>query len=295
MSGESGVQVVGVVGAGFMGSGIAESVARAGFEVRVQEPDPAPLERSRERIERSVAHGVERGKLTADGAAELLNRIAWTTDLESVAEADLVIEAIVEDPHAKGKLFRKLDELVGPDTILASNTSSIPIAQVASWTSNPHRVLGMHFFSPVPVMALVELVVGLDTHPEVADRAEAFAHAIGKHPIRTKDRSGFIVNMLLVPYLMAAVRMYEDGFATREHIDEGMKRGAGHPMGPLTLCDFIGLDVLYAVCDSLYEEFKRPEYAPPPLLKRMVVSGHHGRKTGRGFYEYEPVAAPVQA
>jgi 3-hydroxybutyryl-CoA dehydrogenase len=170
--------------------------------------------------------------------------------------------------------------------MLASNTSSIPIAQIASWTQDPRRVLGLHFFSPVPVMKLVEIVIGLDTDTRVVERAAFFAEQIGKHPIRTKDRSGFIVNMLLVPYLMAAVRMYEDGFASREDIDNGMKLGAGHPMGPLTLCDFIGLDVLYAVCDSLYEEFKRPEYAPPPLLKRMVVSGHHGRKTGRGFYEY---------
>jgi 3-hydroxybutyryl-CoA dehydrogenase len=182
-------------------------------------------------------------------------------------------------------VFQRLDALL-PDAILASNTSSIPIAQIASWTGEPKRVLGLHFFSPVPVMKLVEIVVGLDTDAGVVERAAGFADQIGKHPIHTKDRSGFIVNMLLVPYLMAAVRMYEDGFASREDIDDGMKLGAGHPMGPLTLCDFIGLDVLYAVCDSLYEEFKRPEYAPPPLLKRMVVSGHHGRKSGRGFYEY---------
>jgi 3-hydroxybutyryl-CoA dehydrogenase len=177
--------------------------------------------------------------------------------------------------------------MLSPDAILATNTSSIPIAQLASWTRSPGRVIGMHFFSPVPVMRLVEVVIGLDTADATVQRAEEFARTIGKHPIRTKDRSGFIVNMLLVPYLMAAVRMYEEDFASREDIDSGMKLGAGHPMGPLTLCDFIGLDVLYAVCDSLYEEFKRPEYAPPPILKRMVVSGHHGRKTGRGFYEYE--------
>jgi 3-hydroxybutyryl-CoA dehydrogenase len=170
--------------------------------------------------------------------------------------------------------------------VLASNTSSIPIAQIASWTANPERVVGIHFFSPVPVMRLAEVVVALDTADQVVDRAETFVRQLGKHPIRTKDRSGFVVNMLLVPYLMAAVRMYEEGFASSEDIDDGMKLGCGHPMGPLTLCDFIGLDVLYAVCDSLYEEFKRPEYAPPPLLKRMVVSGHHGRKTGRGFYDY---------
>jgi 3-hydroxybutyryl-CoA dehydrogenase len=198
----------------------------------------------------------------------------------------VVVEAIVEDAEVKGRLFQQLDALLPEEALLASNTSSIPIAQLASWTRRPERVMGLHFFSPVPVMRLVEVVVGIDTAPETVARAEAFVRAIGKQPIRTKDRSGFIVNMLLVPYLMAAVAMLEEGFATREDIDEGMKLGAGHPMGPLELCDFIGLDVLYAVCDSLYEEFKRAEYAPPPLLKRMVVSGYHGRKSGRGFYAY---------
>ncbi|MGH2888776.1 MAG: 3-hydroxyacyl-CoA dehydrogenase family protein, partial [Solirubrobacteraceae bacterium] len=193
---------------------------------------------------------------------------------------------VVEDPRVKGELFAKLDERLPDASFLASNTSSIPIAELAAWTRRPERVLGLHFFSPVPVMRLVEVVVGLETDAGTVATAEAFASGIGKQPIRTKDRSGFIVNMLLVPYLMAAVRMYEEGFATREDIDQGMRLGCGHPMGPLTLCDFIGLDVLYAVCDSLYEEFKRPEYAPPPLLKRMVVSGHHGRKAGKGFYDY---------
>jgi 3-hydroxybutyryl-CoA dehydrogenase len=208
-----------------------------------------------------------------------------------------VVEAVSEDPEIKGPLFRELDELLAEDAVLASNTSSIPIAQLASWTQHPERVLGLHFFSPVPVMKLVEIVIALDTSEQSVACAESFAGAIGKTPIRVKDRSGFLVNLLLVPYLMAAVRAYEDGFASREDIDQGMKLGAGHPMGPLTLCDFIGLDVLHAVCDSLYEEFKRPEYAPPPLLKRMVVSGHHGRKTGRGFYEYDapPVRAAVAA
>ena len=280
------VKSVGVVGAGFMGSGIAEAVARAGFDVVLQEPHTDPLARSRDRVEASVGKAVQRAKIgEADGAA-LVARITWTTELDALSSADLIIEAIVEDPGAKGKLFQRLDAIVCEGAVLATNTSSIPIAQIASWTKRPHRLLGLHFFSPVPVMDLVEIVVGIDTAPEVVDASERFMRAIGKHPIRTKDRSGFIVNMLLVPYLMAGVRMYEDGFATREDIDEGMKRGAGHPMGPLTLCDFIGLDVLYAVCDSLYEEFKRPEYAPPPLLKRLVVAGHHGRKTGRGFYEY---------
>jgi 3-hydroxybutyryl-CoA dehydrogenase len=278
---------VGVVGAGFMGSGIAESAARAGLAVKLYEPDEAPLERSRGRVETSVARAVEGGKLSAEEASALVERVKWTTDLDTLVGAGVVVEAVVEDAALKGQVFQTLDRLLGEDVILASNTSSIPIAQLASWTDHPQRVLGLHFFSPVPVMKLVEVVVALDTDAGVVERAEDFARQLGKHPIRTKDRSGFIVNMLLVPYLMAGVRMYEDGFASREDIDEGMRLGCGHPMGPLTLCDFIGLDVLYAVCDSLYEEFKRPEYAPPPLLKRMVVSGHHGRKTGRGFYEYD--------
>jgi 3-hydroxybutyryl-CoA dehydrogenase len=286
---------VGIVGAGFMGSGIAESAARAGLEVVVQEPEAAPLERSRERIETSVARAVRGGKLDEAAAAALQERVSWSRDLGALDGVDVVIEAIVEDPTVKGKVFAKLDDALSEDVLLASNTSSIPIAQIASWTRHPERVLGLHFFSPVPVMKLVEVVVALDTADAAVERAEAFAQALGKHPIRTKDRSGFIVNMLLVPYLMGAVRMYEDGFASREDIDDGMKLGAGHPMGPLTLCDFIGLDVLYAIGDSLFDEFKRPEYAPPPLLKRMVVAGHHGRKTGRGFYDYAPARQAVPA
>jgi 3-hydroxybutyryl-CoA dehydrogenase len=277
-----------------MGSGIAESAARAGLRVMSYEPKSAALERSRAAIVESVSRAVARGKLDGAEAQALQERIEPTTELDALADCDVVVEAIVEDPKVKGELFARLDALLPPDRVIASNTSSIPIAQLASWTANPQRVLGLHFFSPVPVMKLVEIVVGLDTDPRVVQRAAGFAEQIGKHPIQTKDRSGFIVNMLLVPYLMAAVRMYEDGFATREDIDDGMKLGAGHPMGPLTLCDFIGLDVLYAVCDSLYDEFKQPEYAPPPLLKRMVVSGHHGRKTGRGFYEYGATAVIPQ-
>jgi 3-hydroxybutyryl-CoA dehydrogenase len=280
------IEELGVVGAGFMGSGIAESAARAGVMVTLYEPEAAPLERSRGRIQASLARVVERGRLSEEDAAALVERIAWSTDLESLAGSDLVVEAIVEDERVKVDTFRALDAVVNPEAILASNTSSIPIAGLAAATGRADRVVGLHFFSPVPVMKLVEIVVGLDTAPDTVARAEAFARQIGKTAIRTKDRSGFIVNFLLVPYLMAAVRMYEDGFASREDIDEGMRLGCGHPMGPLTLADFIGLDVLYSVCDSLYEEFKRDEYAPPPLMKRMVVSGHLGRKTGRGFYEY---------
>jgi len=269
-----------------MGSGIAESAASAGIDVTVYEPDPAPLERSRGRLTESVDRAVSRGKVSREDADALVGRIAYTTTFDDLAGVDAVLEAVSEDPRLKGELFQRLDAELPNARFLASNTSSIPIAELAAWTQRPERVVGLHFFSPVPVMKLVEVVVGLDTDEATVTTAEAFAAAIGKQPIRTKDRSGFIVNMLLIPYLIAAVRMYEEGFATREDIDQGMRLGCGHPMGPLTLCDFIGLDVLYAVCGSLYEEFKRPEYAPPPLLKRMVVSGHHGRKVGKGFYEY---------
>ncbi len=289
------ISVVGVVGAGFMGSGIAESAAVVGKHVVVYEPDERPLQRSRESVEASVAKAVSRGKLTRADAEQVADRVLYTTRLGDLAGADAVIEAVSEDAKVKRELFARLDEELPDAQFLASNTSSIPIAELAAGTSHRDRVLGLHFFSPVPVMKLVEVVTAIDTSEAAVSTAEAFARDLGKHPILTKDRSGFIVNMLLVPYLMAAVRMYEEGFASREDIDEGMRLGCGHPMGPLTLCDFIGLDVLYAVCDSLYEEFKRPEYAPPPLLKRMVVSGHHGRKSGRGFYEYIPAAAGAPA
>lgn len=277
---------IGVVGAGFMGSGIAESVARAGLPVIVHEPEREPLERSRAGLEASLRRVVARGKLSDEEAADVLERIVWTTELSGLADVDIAIEAVVEDARVKTDVFARLDELLRPDALLASNTSSIPIAELAGGTSHPERVLGLHFFSPVPAMRLVEVVVALDTSPVAVERAERFAETLGKRPIQTKDRSGFIVNMLLVPYLMAAVRMYEEGFADREAIDEGMRLGCGHPMGPLQLCDLIGLDVLYAVCESLFDEFKLPAYAPPPLMKRMLATGRLGRKSGHGFYEY---------
>jgi 3-hydroxybutyryl-CoA dehydrogenase len=286
MSTSPGIQRVAVIGAGFMGSGIAESAAAAGIDVTVFEPEQAPLQRSRALLESSVGRAVSKRRLSEEDGQALLRRVAYTTEITDLDGVDAVLEAVTEDPRVKGKLFAQLDQRLPDARFLASNTSSIPIAELASWTQRPDRVLGLHFFSPVQVMKLVEVVVALDTSTDTVNTAEQFVSTIGKRPIQTKDRSGFIVNMLLVPYLMAAVRMYEDGFASREDIDEGMRLGCGHPMGPLTLCDFIGLDVLYAVCDSLYEEFKRPEYAPPPLLKRMVVSGHHGRKAGQGFYSY---------
>jgi 3-hydroxybutyryl-CoA dehydrogenase len=280
------IESVAVVGGGFMGTGIAESVAVCGLPVIVRDVDEASVSRAGERIEASLARAVRGGKLSESDAGDVRSRIELTTDLAAIAQADLVVEAVPEDERLKLSVMEAIDGVVSDGAIVASNTSSIPIAELAQAISDPTRVLGLHFFSPVPVMMLVEVVVALDTSSDTVARAKGFVQRLGKRPIETKDRSGFIVNMLLVPYLMAAVRMYEDGFASREDIDNGMKLGCGHPMGPLTLCDFIGLDVLYAVCDSLYEEFKRDEYAPPPLMKRMVASGRLGRKSGRGFYEY---------
>jgi 3-hydroxybutyryl-CoA dehydrogenase len=282
--------MVGVLGGGLMGTGIAETVARAGYQVLVFEPLADSRPASRARVEQSVGRAVKAGKLSAQEQEATLARVRYVDDLADLAAGELVIEAVVEDAEVKLEHFRRLGEHVSDEALLASNTSSIPIAGLASAVRNPERVLGLHFFSPAPVMALVEVVGALETGEEALAEATAFVRSLGKTPIATKDRSGFIVNMLLIPYLMAAVRMLEDGFATGEDIDAGMKLGCGHPMGPLALCDFIGLDVLYAICDSLYEEFKRPEYAPPPLLKRMLVTGWLGRKSGRGFYEYGETA-----
>jgi 3-hydroxybutyryl-CoA dehydrogenase len=281
---------IGVVGGGFMGAGIAETAAFAGIEVVVREL-PEYLDATRERLETSLNRAVKRGKCDAADRDAALARVTLTSELEDLADAELVIEAVPENVELKTSIMKALGGIVADDAVIASNTSSIPITQLASAVHNPDRVVGLHFFSPVPVMGLVEIVRALDTSDETIEKAHTFAQQLGKKPIETKDRSGFIVNMLLVPYLMAAVRMYEDDFATREDIDEGMKLGTGVPMGPLTLCDFIGLDVLYAVCNSLYEEYKRDEYAPPPLMRRMIAAGRLGRKSGRGFYDY---AAPVK-
>jgi 3-hydroxybutyryl-CoA dehydrogenase len=281
------VSVVGVVGAGFMGSGIAESVARAGKRVIVHEPEQGPLDRSRAMIAASLERAVARGKIGAQDAAAVSGRIVHTTRIEDLGEADAAIEAVSERIELKGKVFARIDEVLGDAAFLASNTSSIPIADIAAHVTRPERVLGLHFFSPVPVMGLVEIVVALDTAPATVEAAEAFVQEIGKQPIHAKDRAGFVVNLLLVPYLMGAVRMFEEGFASARDIDRGMELGCAHPMGPLTLCDFIGLDVLCDVADSLHAEFGRADYAPPPLLRRMVSAGRHGRKSGRGFYAYD--------
>jgi 3-hydroxybutyryl-CoA dehydrogenase len=288
-----GIEAVAVLGGGLMGSGIAESVARAGLPVVVRDVDAAAFEAARSRIEGSLGRARAGGKIEAAEYEEILGRITFTDALEEIAGADLVVEAVPENADLKAAILGQVAGIVDEDALIASNTSSIPIAQLAAGLARPDRVLGLHFFSPVPVMRLVEIVVALDTSEETVATASAFAERLGKRAIVTKDRSGFIVNMLLVPYLMAAVRMYEEGFAGAEDIDEGMKLGCGHPMGPLTLADFIGLDVLYAIGDSLYEEFKQTEYAPPPLIKRMVASGRIGRKSGRGFYDYRRDHAAV--
>ena len=286
------VSVVGVVGGGFMGSGIAECLALAGKRAIVFEPQEAPLERSRGLLATSLERATARGKLTAEEAQATRERVAYTTRFEDLGEAQAVIEAVSENLELKGEIFARIDAGLPEAVFLASNTSSIPIADIAAHTRRPERVLGLHFFSPVPVMALVEVVVALDSDATIVDAAEAFARELGKHPIRTKDRAGFVVNMLLVPYLMAAVRMFEEAFASAEDIDRGMELGCGHPMGPLRLCDFIGLDVLRDVADSLHTEFARAEYAAPPLLRRMVAAGRLGRKSGRGFYDYAAPRAP---
>jgi 3-hydroxybutyryl-CoA dehydrogenase len=271
-----------------MGSGITEVCARAGMDVTVVEADATAAERGQERLEKSLLTGARRGKLTDEEAETALARVRYATDLGELADRELVIEAITEDAAAKVAVFKTLDEVVlSEHAILASNTSSIPIMKLATVTRRPEQVLGLHFFNPVPVLKLVELVTSLMTSNVVVDRSTALVTGpLGKRVIRSQDRAGFVVNSLLIPYLLSAVRMLESGFATRDDIDAGMVEGCAHPMGPLALSDLIGLDTMQAVAESLYEEFKEPLYAPPPLLLRMVEAGLMGRKSGRGFYEY---------
>ena len=282
------VEVIGVVGAGFMGSGIAESAARAGVGVHLlRATRTTQLERSDQRIADSVRRAVSRGKSTEDDATALRRRIHFTTSLEDLGPVPgRRSRRSSRTRRRRARCSSPLDAALPDARFLASNTSSIPIAELAARTSRPERVLGLHFFSPVPVMKLVEVVVALDTAERDGRGARGVRRRLGKHPIRTKDRAGFIVNMLLIPYLMAARPDVRGGLRQPRGHRRGDEARRGHPMGPLKLCDFIGLDVLYAVCDSLYEEFKRDEYAPPPLMKRMIVAGQPGRKTGRGFYDY---------
>jgi 3-hydroxybutyryl-CoA dehydrogenase len=280
---------VGIVGGGQMGGGIAEVCARAGLDVIVSEISEEAVAASRRGVEKSFSRAVERGKLTAEQLDSAMDLLKFTTDLGDLADRDLVVEAVVENEDLKRSIFAGLDEIVdSPDAILASNTSSIPITRIASVTERPEMVVGMHFFNPAPVMPLVEIVHGVLTSDATAARAATFAaEGLGKVVVHAQDRAGFIVNMLLVPYIVDAIRMYESGFASKEDIDTGMMNGAGYPMGPLTLGDLIGLDTMLFVAESLYEEYRESRYAPPPLLKRMVEAGLLGRKAGRGFYTYD--------
>jgi 3-hydroxybutyryl-CoA dehydrogenase len=280
------MQKIGVVGCGLMGAGIAEVCARAGLDVVVAESSKEAAQAGRARLEKSLIRAEERGKI--DSATAVLDRIRVVEALDELADRDLVVEAILENEAAKIALFKQLDKIVtSPNAVLASNTSSIPIMKLAVSTSRPSHVLGVHFFNPVPVLSLVELVPSLLTAKETTERARTFVEqTLGKHAIDCRDRAGFVVNALLIPFVLSAIRMLESGFATADDIDEGLVRGAAHPQGPLALADLIGLDTVKAVADSLYEEFKEPLYAPPPLLARMVEAGLLGRKSGRGFHTY---------
>jgi 3-hydroxybutyryl-CoA dehydrogenase len=281
------VRTVGVVGCGIMGSGIVEVCARSGMAVVFVEVNEEARDRGQQRIERSMGTAVERGKLEDQARRQALGRITGSTDLSDLAGADLVIEAATEDLPTKREIFRRVDELIAPDVVLATNTSSLPIAELASVTKRPDKVVGMHFFNPPPVMKLLEVIRALTTSGETLNFALAMGERLGKTTVVAKDRAGFIVNFLLVPYLNAAAHMLDEGFATREDIDTAIKLGLGHPMGPLTLADFIGLDTAVHVANVLYDEFKDPLYAAPTILKRMVAAGWLGRKSGRGFYEYD--------
>ncbi|MFE3280869.1 3-hydroxybutyryl-CoA dehydrogenase [Nocardia sp. NPDC059239] len=278
---------IGVIGGGTMGAGIAEVTARAGGDILVLERDTDTAYAARARIARSLTRAVEAGKLARDAADEAAGRIVLTTSLDDFADRDLVIEAAPEIEELKIGFFTKLDAIVAPATVLATNTSSIPVIRLAGVTANPGRVVGVHFFNPVPVLPLVEIVATLKTDRAVVDKVIAYARdTLGKRTIESKDRAGFVVNGLLIPYLCSAIRMAESGFASVADIDEGMVAGCAHPMGPLRQADTIGLDVTLAIADSLYAEFREPQYVPPLLLRRMVDAGYLGRKTGRGFYTY---------
>lgn len=286
---EVAIQRVGVVGAGQMGAGIAEVSARAGVDVIVFETTEALTTAGRDRIVKSLERGVSSGKITERERDRAVSKLRFTTDLSDMADRQLVIEAVIEDENVKANIFGQLDQVMtDPDAVLASNTSSIPIMKIAAATKNPGRVLGLHFFNPVPVLPLVELVSTLVTTEAAVARTEEFASSVlGKQVVRCSDRSGFVVNALLVPYLLSAIRMVEAGFATVEDVDKAVVAGLSHPMGPLRLSDLVGLDTLKLIADKMYEEFKEPLYGPPPLLQRMVEAGRLGKKSGQGFYSYK--------
>jgi 3-hydroxybutyryl-CoA dehydrogenase len=282
------IERVGVIGAGQMGAGIAEVSARAGVDVMVYEPTEALTTAGTARITKSLERGVSVGKITERECTAALAKLKFTTSLADLSDRQLVIEAVIEDDAVKGKIFAELDKLItDPNAVLASNTSSIPIMKIAAATKNPGRVLGLHFFNPVPVLPLVELVSTLVTSDAAVARTEQFAgNVLGKQVVRCSDRSGFVVNALLVPYLLSAIRMVEAGFATVEDVDKSVIAGLSHPMGPLRLSDLVGLDTLKLIADKMFEEFKEPHYGPPPLLLRMVEAGQLGKKSGQGFYKY---------
>ncbi|MER3400962.1 MAG: 3-hydroxybutyryl-CoA dehydrogenase [Thermoflexus sp.] len=280
------VRTVGVVGCGLMGSGIAEICARAGFQVIVREVDETLLQKGLDRIRASMAKAVERGKLSAAEMEAAWGRIRGTLRMEDFADCDLVIEAVVEEMGTKKQVFAALDRICPPHAVLASNTSSLSITALGSATRRPEKVVGLHFFNPAPVMPLLEIVVGLQTAEETVALGRALGERLNKSVVLSKDRPGFIVNRLLIPYLLDAIRLLEEGVATMEDIDTAMRLGLNHPMGPFTLMDFVGLDTLLFIADAMFEELKDPRYAAPPLLRRMVAAGWLGRKSGRGFYTY---------
>lgn len=293
---EKKIEKVGVLGCGLMGSGIVQVVAQGGYDVVCREVEDSYWKKGFEKIAGFMKKAVEKGKLAADERETALARMKGTTSLDELADCDLVIEAVVEDLAVKNEMFGELDELCPPHTIFASNTSSLTIVEMAAATKRPDRVVGLHFFNPVPVMKLVEVVRAITTSGETFDRTWSFAESLGKIPIAAKDRSGFVVNYLLVPYLLGAVRALEEGTASIEDIDKGMVHGCGHPMGPLTLLDFVGIDTTYRIAEIMFDEYKEPVYAAPPLLRKMFYAGYHGRKSGKGFYDYsgeKPVPADL--
>ncbi|HEX5521216.1 MAG TPA: 3-hydroxybutyryl-CoA dehydrogenase [Longimicrobiaceae bacterium] len=280
------IRKVGVLGCGLMGSGIAQVCAQAGYDTIVREVSDEVVERGLAGIAKQLGRAVEKGKMEATERDAVLGRLRGTTRLEDLADCDIILEAVVEDLAIKNEMWRTLDEVCRPDAIFASNTSSLTIADMAAATKRPERMVGLHFFNPVPVMKLVEVVKTIATDPEVFRTAFDFAKSLGKEPIVCKDNSGFVVNLLLVPYMMDAIRALEQGVASIEDIDKGMRLGTGYPMGPFTLCDFVGNDTLDKIGGIMFDEYKEKRYASPPLLKRMVSLGYFGRKSGRGFYDY---------
>lgn len=286
------IQKVGVVGCGLMGSGIAQVVAQAGLPVVVREVTPELVEKGLKSIEKNLQRLVEKGALSEAERDQTRNRLRGTTRLEELKDADLIVEAIIEQLPAKKELFAELDRMCPKSAIFASNTSSLSITEMATFTARPDRFVGLHFFNPVPVMKLVEVIRTIATDPAVFREMVEFATRLGKTPVRTSDRTGFIVNRLLVPYLLDAIRALEEGVGSIEDIDNSMKLGCGYPMGPFTLLDFVGLDTTYYIANVMFDEFKEKRFAPPALLRRMVLAGWHGRKAGRGFYDYADPKSP---